>query len=144
MPQNINFFNQDLSYTLKQKKCIREWIKATAENEGKTIGEITYMFGSDDFILETNRQYLQHDYLTDIITFDYCEENILNGDIAISLERVRENAKTYKVSVEKELLRVLIHGILHLCGYKDKSKKEEAEMRSKEDFYIQEFYNNKL
>ena len=144
MAQNINFFNQDLSYTLKQKNRIREWIKATAENEGKEIGEITYMFGSDAFILETNRKYLQHDYLTDIITFDYCEENMLNGDIAISLERVRENARTYQVCVEKELLRVLIHGILHLCGYKDKSRKDAAQMRSKEDFYIQKFYNNEL
>lgn len=144
MNQNINFFNQDLEYTLKHKNLIRKWISETAENEGKTIGEITYMFGSDDFILETNRQYLQHDFLTDIITFDYCEDNSLNGDIAISLERVRENAKNYKVSVEKELLRVLIHGILHLCGYKDKSKKEKTQMRDKEDFYIQRFYSNQL
>lgn len=141
MSQHINFFNQDFNYTLKQKNRIREWICTTAKNEGKTIGEITYMFGGDEFILETNRQYLQHDYLTDIITFDYCENDILNGDIAISIERVRENAKTYKVSTEKEMLRVLIHGVLHLCGYKDKSEKEEAQMREKEDFYIQRFYN---
>ncbi|MBO4282478.1 MAG: rRNA maturation RNase YbeY [Bacteroidales bacterium] len=140
----ISFFTHDIAYTLRKKGKIRQWMIETAANERKRIGEISYMFGSDAYVLEINKQYLQHDFLTDIITFDDCEGDVLNGDMVISLERVRENAKTFHVSVEKELLRVLIHGILHLCGYKDKKSDEERQMREKEDFYIGRFYNNSL
>lgn len=144
MSSPINFYNQNIPYTLKNKNRVRTWITRCAANERKKIGEITYMFGDDNYILETNRKYLNHDYLTDIITFDYSSDDMLCGDIAISIERVRENAKKYGVSIEKELLRVLIHGILHLCGYKDKSPKEEAAMRGKEDECIRKYYSISL
>ena len=144
MPKTIHFYNQNISYTLKNKKKIREWINACAAAENKTIGEISYLFGDDSYVLEANRQFLNHDYLTDILTFDYSEHPVLQGDIAISIDRVRENAKLFGVSMEKELLRVIIHGILHLCGYKDKTKSEMAEMRKKEDECLQLFYNNTL
>ncbi len=144
MAGHINFYSQEIPFTLKNKTFIRKWIEETATDEGKEIGEINYLFCDDNYILDVNRQFLQHDYLTDIITFDDCEHPVLSGDIVISIERVRDNAKEFKVPVQTELLRVLIHGILHLCGYKDKSKKEETVMRGKEDFYIQKYYNNHL
>ncbi len=140
----ICFYTHDIQYTLRNKRIIREWITDTAANEHKEIGEISYMFGDDAYVLEINKQYLQHDFLTDIITFDDSEGDVLNGDMVISLERVKENAKIFQTSMEKELLRVLIHGILHLCGYKDKTAKEERQMREKEDHYIGRFYDNFL
>ena len=94
------------------------------------------MFCSDEHLLEMNRSYLEHDYYTDIITFDYVEENVVSGDLFISIDRVRDNAKTLGQSVREELHRVMVHGLLHLLGYHDKSKEEQVEMRSKEDYYL--------
>ncbi len=109
------------------------WIKAVAQSHGKKIGDIAYIFCNDDKILEVNNQYLQHNYFTDIITFDYCEGNVINGDIFISLDTVKSNAEELGIAFEDELNRILIHGILHLCGFKDKNHDDKKEMTAQED-----------
>jgi len=144
MSSSICFFNNNINFVLKHKRLLRQWITETIENEGKIVGDINYMFGNDEYVLGINQEFLQHDFLTDIITFDYCEQNVISGDIVISIDRVKENATIFHVSRDQELHRVIIHGILHLCGYKDKSKKEENEMRTKEDFYLHRFPVNNL
>ncbi len=133
-------FQTETKFTLKDKLAHKRWIKRTVENEGKKCGDINYVFYNDEDLLAINVKYLSHDFYTDIITFDYTENNIISGDIAISIDRVVENAKTYNVDFEAELKRVLIHGILHLCGYKDKNKEEEKVMREKETFYMNLFH----
>lgn len=115
---------------------IQEWFIKVVENEGKTLSNITVVLGSDDWLLEQNKSFLRHDYYTDIITFDYCEMDFISGDLLISIDRVNDNAKTYNVSRETELNRVLVHGLLHLCGYGDKTGKEIEIMRKKEDYYL--------
>ena len=105
-------------------------------NESKTVGELSFVFCTDEYLLEKNIQFLGHDTFTDIITFDYCDGDIINGDIFVSVERVTENASTFGVCFEDELDRVLIHGVLHLAGYQDKNKEEINTMREKEDFYL--------
>jgi probable rRNA maturation factor len=110
-----------------------EWFKDVAQREGKELGDITLVFCSDDYLLEINQQHLSHDYYTDIITFDYCFEDVVSGDLFISVDRVKENAKEFNYSFEHELHRVSIHGVLHLCGYKDKGEADEKLMREKED-----------
>lgn len=115
---------------------IQEWFVKVVENEGKTLSNITVVLGSDDWLLEQNKSFLKHDYYTDIITFDYCEMDFISGDLLISIDRVNDNAKTYNVSRETELNRVLVHGLLHLCGYGDKTEKEIEIMRKKEDYYL--------
>lgn len=126
-------FESEISYKLKQKKKYKQWLTAIASGEKKKVGDICYLFCDDEYLLSVNQTYLQHDTYTDIITFDYTEGNIVSGDIFISIDRVKENASIFNVQFEEELLRVLAHGVLHLCGYKDKTKKEEAEMRAKEN-----------
>ncbi|MGI6218433.1 MAG: rRNA maturation RNase YbeY [Bacteroidaceae bacterium] len=116
-----------------KKRETNAWIRQVAQSYGKTIGEIAYIFCSDERILEVNRQYLQHDYYTDIITFDYCEGNRLSGDLFISLDTVRSNATLYGTPYETELHRVLIHGILHLCGIDDKKPGARAVMEAAEN-----------
>ena len=106
------------------------------EQESKVLGDISIIFVSDSYLLEINQKYLNHDYYTDIITFDYCEMNIISGDLFISVDRVQENADTFNVDFLTELHRVMIHGILHLCGYKDKSDEEERLMRELENKYL--------
>lgn len=116
-----------------KKREITEWIKTIAESYGKKVGEIAYIFCSDEKILEVNRQYLQHDYYTDIITFDYTEGNRISGDLFISLDTVRTNAEQFKASYDNELHRVIIHGILHLCGIDDKGPGEREIMETAEN-----------
>lgn len=116
-----------------KKREITEWIKTIAESYGKKVGEIAYIFCSDEKILEVNRQYLQHDYYTDIITFDYTEGNRISGDLFISLDTVRTNAEQFKASYDNELYRVIIHGILHLCGIDDKGPGEREIMETAEN-----------
>lgn len=116
-----------------KKRETTAWIKAVAETYGKKVGEITYIFCSDEKILEVNRQYLQHDYYTDIITFDYCEGKKLSGDLFISLDTVRTNAEQFDAPYETELYRVIIHGILHLCGINDKGPGEREIMEAAEN-----------
>ncbi len=116
-----------------QKRNTNAWIKSVAAKYDKKIGEISYIFCDDERILAVNREYLQHDYYTDIITFDYCEGNIISGDIFVSLDTVRSNAEDFGVSFENELHRVLIHGILHLCGQDDTTDELQDQMTRKEN-----------
>ena len=120
-----------------EKRKTNAWIKTVAEKYDKKIGEIAYIFCGDAKILEVNKTYLQHDYFTDIITFDYCEGAVLNGDIFISLDTVRTNAQEFGVTFENELHRILIHGILHLCGQEDKTPEARLEMTRKENEALQ-------
>ncbi|MCU4162427.1 rRNA maturation RNase YbeY [Carboxylicivirga caseinilyticus] len=112
---------------------VRLWIESVTKSHGFQLGEINYFFCTDEYILQTNRQYLNHDYYTDIITFDYSLNNVISGDLIISLDTVKSNADLLNISYNTELLRVVIHGILHLCGFKDKTKEEEVKMRELED-----------
>ena len=138
----IRFFNEDVPYKLPHKQAVRQWLKQQTEREGYTVGELNYIFCSDEYVLQVNRDYLQHDYYTDIITFDQSEEEgKLAGDIYISVERVVDNAAQLGVPAEQEMLRVLAHGLLHLCGYLDKGEEEEAQMRQKEEEWLHQ-YNN--
>ena len=120
-----------------EKRKTNVWIKTVADKYDKKIGEIAYIFCDDAKILEVNKTYLQHDYFTDIITFDYCEGAVLNGDIFISLDTVRTNAQEFGVTFENELHRILIHGILHLCGQEDKTPEARLEMTRKENDALQ-------
>ena len=136
----IRFFNEDVAYKLPQKQALRQWLKQQTEQEGYSIGELNYIFCSDEYVLQVNRDYLQHDYYTDIITFDQREEeNTIEGDIFISVERVADNAIQLNVPVAQELRRVLAHGLLHLCGYGDKTNEEVTQMRIKEDEWLAKF-----
>ncbi|GAB3039944.1 rRNA maturation RNase YbeY [Spirosoma pulveris] len=133
----IRFFNEDVPYKLPQKQAIRQWLKQQAEAEGYSVGDLNYMFCSDEHVLQVNRDYLQHDYYTDIITFDMSEEEgKIEGDVFISVERVVDNAGKLAVPADQEMRRVLAHGLLHLCGYGDKTDEEAARMRQKEDEWI--------
>jgi len=133
-------FNYELEFTLENEANISDWLSQVILSENKSEGEINYIFCDDDYLLEINQQYLDHDTLTDIISFDYSVGNELHGDVFISIERVRENALDFKVSFEEELKRVLVHGVLHYCGYKDKSEEDEKIMRLKEDEKIKMFH----
>ena len=113
-----------------------KWLENIINFEKKNLGEIVFIFCGDDYLLEKNIKYLKHSTLTDVITFDYCIDDIVSGDIFISIERVKENSRTYKIPFLKELDRVMIHGLLHLLGYNDKEKKESDRMTKKEDFYL--------
>lgn len=133
----IEFYFEEVDIPGFAAKEIREWIIRTIVNEGGLPGTVTFIFCNDSYLLNMNIQYLQHDTLTDIITFDYCEElGNVSGDIFISLDRVRENATELNLSFEEELKRVIIHGVLHLLGYNDKEAADEALMRLKENYYL--------
>ncbi len=135
----IHFFEEDIRVTLKNKLALKAWLKLVATAEGKKIGELNYVFCSDNYLLEINKQYLNHHTLTDIITFDQSENpKKVEGDIYISYERVLENGATLGTG-KQELFRVIVHGLLHLLGYKDKKAEEQKIMREKEDFYLNLF-----
>ena len=119
--------------SLKKRTILKQWIKAIVENHKKEVGGISYIFCSDEQLLEINKEFLNHDYYTDIITFDYSETDVVSGDLFISIERIKDNAKTLKTSYQEELHRVIIHGVLHLLGYKDKTEEESENMRKLED-----------
>jgi len=121
------------------KKELKRFVKELVANEGKQLKELSLVFTDDEYLLEVNKQYLNHDYFTDVITFDYSDFPNVSGDVMISLDRVKDNAQSMNLDFETELYRVVFHGALHLCGYKDKKKEDAALMRSKEDFYIQMF-----
>ena len=129
-------FTSNTNFQLRHKTVLKSWIKKVVGKEGRKMKDLSFIFCDDMELLNKNSKYLNHDTLTDILTFDYSENNNISGDIYISIDRVKENAKTYKVTFENELDRVMIHGILHLLGYKDKSKKDQKAMREKEDFYL--------
>ncbi|WP_312697217.1 rRNA maturation RNase YbeY [Sphingobacterium mizutaii] len=136
--KDIQFFSEDIDFTLKEKQKVRQWIGATIRAEGfRRVGELSFVLCSDAYLLEINKQYLDHDTFTDIVTFDSSEdEGVIAGDIFISVERTMENAKKFNVSERDELHRVIIHGILHLCGYYDKKKEDKTLMTEKEDYYL--------
>jgi probable rRNA maturation factor len=133
-------YNYETEFELTNEEAFSNWISSIIESESKKEGEINYIFCDDDYLLEINQQYLDHDTLTDIISFDYSVGNELHGDIFISIERVRENAEEFNVSFDDELKRVMAHGVLHYCGYKDKTESDEIMMRSKEDEKIKMFH----
>ena len=129
-------FHYETSFLLKRKKEIKLWINNVIKSESREIGDINYIFCLVEYRLEHNIKYLEHDTLTDIITFNYCEENIISSDIMISIDRVKENSRIFENSFFNELNRVMIHGILHLIGYNDKTDEEKQKMREKEDYYL--------
>lgn len=126
-------FNYETDFELSDETLYADWISEVITSELKSEGEINYIFCDDKYLLEINRQYLDHDTLTDIISFDYSERNILQGDVFISVERVMDNAADFGVSFQEELKRVMAHGVLHYCGYKDKSEADAQLMRQKEE-----------
>lgn len=132
----IRYFTEDIKFEFKDKLSNNRWLRLVASSEVKKLGDINIIFCSDNYILDVNMKYLQHDYFTDIITFDYCEGNVLNGDLFISVDSVRENASYYGTEFPDELKRVMVHGILHLIGYNDHSEDDIKVMRSKEDYYL--------
>ncbi len=133
----IHLFEEDVTLKIKNKLGIKKWLKETIENEGYKLTELNYIFCSDEYLHQMNVSYLNHDTLTDIITFDNSEvEGKIVGDIFISTDRVAENAKKFEVEFIDELNRVMVHGALHLVGYKDKKKEEQEKMRAKENYYL--------
>ena len=133
----IRYFQEDIRFELKQKLQNNRWLKMVAGSEMRRLGAINVIFCSDNYILDVNMKYLQHDYFTDIITFDYCEKDVLSGDLFISIDSVRENALYYGTEFSDELNRVMVHGLLHLIGYDDHTEKDVAVMRQKENYYLQ-------
>lgn len=131
----IQFFFENIQETPLNTN-LKLWLEHIILSEGKKMGDINYIFCDDEYLLKINQDYLQHDYYTDIITFDYVKGKKISGDIFVSVTRVSENAPLLSKSFEEELHRVIAHGVLHLCGYKDKTEAEIKEMRSKEDFYL--------
>lgn len=134
----VTFQSEDVDFSLPDEMAVSEWLQQVAAAEKKPFHEVNYIFCSDDYLLQVNIEYLNHDYYTDIITFQMTE-GMVHGDIFISIDRVRENAAANQVSFEHELHRVMVHGVLHLAGYGDKSPEEEQLMRQKEDFYLARF-----
>jgi len=132
----IRFFSDGISFQPEGKRKISYWLKQVAAKEGKKTGHLLYIFVSDEIMLDINNKYLQHDDYTDIITFDNSTGNTVSGEMYISIETVQSNAKVYQVDFRTELLRVIVHGLLHLCGYKDSSIAEQQEMRALEDKYL--------
>ena len=136
---SISFHNVGVNTKTPSKRLLKAWIKEFVSNHGKKVGELAFVFCSDEKILEVNQNFLQHDYYTDIITFDYREADFVSGDIFISVERVQENATSHNIEYNEELLRVLAHGVLHLIGFQDKSPQKKKEMTQNEDLCISLF-----
>jgi probable rRNA maturation factor len=133
----IYFFSEEINFNLPKKKKTKEWINKILLVENKELGNLNFVFCSDKYLCEINLKYLNHDFLTDIITFDFSEKsNEISGDLFISIERVKENSRTYNSSFISELYRVIGHGVLHLIGYNDKTPEEALIIRSKEDYYL--------
>ena len=132
----ISYYFEDTDFMFRSKTLNNRWLKLVAESEIRRIGDISIIFCSDNYILDVNQKYLQHDYLSDIITFDYCEGDRLSGDLFISVDSVRENSIEYGTDFSDELNRVIVHGLLHLIGYDDHSDEDIAQMRNKENYYL--------
>ncbi len=133
---SVQYFSEDVSFPLLKKRKTTNWIKSIIQEEGMVSGEISFIFCSDEYLLDVNKKYLDHDYYTDIITFDYVDGSVIHGDVFISLDRIQENSKTFNTTFKNELARILAHGILHLLGYKDKNMKDKEMMTFKEDYYL--------
>lgn len=151
----ISYIKENTQFNFSKKRNCSKWIKSVILDEScysvgneaaadikKTAGDITVVFCSDEYLLEINKKFLSHDYFTDVITFDYSSGKIISGDIFISIDTVRANSELYKQDFSKELYRVIIHGVLHLLGYKDKTKAQKQTMRQKEDFYLNKNEHN--
>lgn len=136
MTSIVQFFTEEVEFRLSQEEAILNWIMDAIHTEKHIAGVINIIFCSDDYLLDLNQRFLDRNTLTDVIAFDYDEEDSVSGDVFISIERIRENAESFGQSFENEVNRVIIHGILHLCGYSDKSPEEKALMTSKEDYYL--------
>lgn len=132
----VTYFFEDTDFKLKNKTKIKKWLKLVAESEVFSLGAVSVIFCSDNYILDINQRFLQHDYFTDIITFDYSEGEKISGDLFISVDSVRENSIEYGTEFEEELHRVIVHGILHLIGYDDHTDEDIMTMRSKENYYL--------
>jgi probable rRNA maturation factor len=133
----IYFFLEEVKHNLRHKRKIREWITKAVENEGYTLGTLNYILTTDNILVQLNKEYLRHFTLTDIITFDLTEhEGEITADVYISLDRAKENAREFKVSLSNEVYRLMIHGVLHLLGYKDKTAADKEKMRAREEFYL--------
>ncbi len=133
----VSYFVQDTDFKFVKRRLNNAWLKLVAESEVRKLGNINIIFCSDNYILDVNMKYLQHDYFTDIITFDYCEGNVLSGDLFISVDSVRENSVFFKTEFADELNRVIVHGILHLIGYDDHTPEDQKIMREKENYYLE-------
>lgn len=133
----VSYFLEDIDFKFSGKRLNNAWLKAVAIEESRKLGRINIIFCSDNYLLDVNMKFLQHDYYTDIITFDYCEKDILSGDLFISIDSVRDNADFFGTTFENELDRVIVHGILHLIGYDDHTEEEQKIMRSKENYYLE-------
>lgn len=136
MKHPIFFHSEGVPFQLRDRTHVRSWLANACVLEAKSLGDVNYVFCSDEHLYEMNVQYLNHDTLTDVITFDYTTPEEISGDIYISIDRVRENARKYRFKVADELHRVMVHGLLHLLGYKDKQPAEQAQMTEKEDYYL--------
>jgi rRNA maturation RNase YbeY len=132
----VNLFFEDVDLINLDSKLLSSWLSNVCDEESKALYEVNLIFCSDEYLLKMNIEYLQHDYYTDIISFDYCEDNKILGDLFISKDRVLDNSIEHNVSFDVEIQRVIVHGVLHLCGYKDKTDVEEILMRNKEDYYL--------
>ena len=133
---SVSFGSEQTDFTISNQDQLIEWFTKVAESENRALAELAFVFCSDECLLDINKRFLSHDYYTDVITFDYSESNYTSGDIFISVDRVSDNAKLANQTTENELHRVMVHGLLHLLGYKDKTSAEKSEMTSKEDFYL--------
>lgn len=139
----VYFFFDSTRLTLPNRTVLKKFIESIFKRERTKLAKLNYVFCTDEKLLEMNKQYLSHDYYTDIITFDFSDASSpTEGEVYISTDRVRENALSNKVTLGSEILRVVFHGALHLCGYRDKTRAEQAEMRAKEDFYIKRFWKS--
>lgn len=132
----VRYYCEDIKFLFKNKQANNRWLKMVAGSEIKTLGDISIIFCSDNYILDVNLRYLHHDYFTDVITFDYCEGDKLSGDLFISVDSVRENAVEFGTEFDEELHRVIVHGVLHLIGYDDHTPEDQKVMRAKEDYYL--------
>jgi len=135
----VRFFFQETKFSLTNRTELKSFIESMFKKEGKKLESINYIFSTDKAVLEINRQFLSHDFYTDIITFDLSESPSIKAEVYISVDRVKDNAVQMNMPFKQELLRVLFHGVLHLCGYKDKSKFEVGQMRQKEDYYLHKY-----
>ena len=133
----VSYFFEDTDFKFSGRRSNSSWLKDVAEKENRILGQINIIFCSDPYILDINRKYLGHDYYTDIITFDYCEDNTLSGDLFVSVDTVKSNSEFYKTDFFDELCRVMVHGLLHLIGYDDHTDEEKKMMRYKENYYLE-------
>lgn len=132
----VSFHSEQINFSISDETTVSNWIQEVCAAEGKKLSEVSFIFCSDEYLLEMNSQYLNHDYYTDVITFDYCEADSISGDVFISVDRVFDNAQNVGVSATDELNRVMVHGLLHLIGYHDKEVLDKEQMTAKEDFYL--------